>query len=113
MALPAGPTRAVQTTTSVLRLCSGVFARTASRRGEAAPPVHESASRHGFDGFVVITSEDDDEQAIRKRFVVGHVRRRLAGTTLTVHMLRRGEDAGDAQVVDAHIVAAQTASVSP
>jgi hypothetical protein len=66
-----------------------------------------------FDGFVVITTEDHDEQAIRRRFVVGHVRRRLAGTTLTIHLLRRGEDAGDAQVVDAHVLAAQMARVSP
>src|SRR5690349_4101987 len=46
---------------------------------------------NGFDDFIVVRNEDHDEQAIRRRFLVAHVRRRLAGTTLTIQMLKTGD----------------------
>lgn len=58
----------------------------------------------GFDGFMILASEDHEEQAVRKRLVLGRVRRELSGRTLTIRMLRRGEDSGGAPVVDAHIL---------
>jgi hypothetical protein len=49
------------------------------------------AVQMGADGFTIMSREDGADTIVRKRFVVGRVRRNIPATVLTVNLLNRSE----------------------
>jgi hypothetical protein len=49
------------------------------------------AVQMGADGFTIASREDGADAVVRKRFVVGRVRRNIPVTVLTVNLLNRSE----------------------
>lgn len=67
----------------------------------------ELAMSTGADGFIVTARDDSYDQIVKKRFVVGRVRRNLPATTLTIFLLMRQDFARvyPAMVYDARLIA--------
>lgn len=69
----------------------------------------DTALWRGADGFVITNREDSFDQVVKKRLIIGRVRRDRPFTRLTIVLLRRGDFATaypGTMVYDAHLVAA-------
>lgn len=65
----------------------------------------EVTLQSGFDGFLIVSTDDKGEDMIKRRFIVGRVHRRKPTSIITISMLRRSEFEGaPSMVYDARLV---------